>query len=128
MSADLTHNLSNIARALGKLKQFAADDPQREVERAGVIQAFEFSFELYWKTFKKIANDRGYQAGSPKTAVQWAFQEGIIEDDQLWLNMLEDRNRSVHSYNEHTAQAIFENICQGYIQAFETCLERLRVL
>ena len=128
MSVDLTHNLDNLDRALSKLKEFAQEGELREVERAGVIQAFEFSFELFWKTFKKIADDRGYRAGSPKTSLQMAFQEGIIEHEKIWLDMLEDRNRSVHSYNEATAQAILDNIRGGYIDAFDLCLERLKVL
>ncbi|WP_367142724.1 HI0074 family nucleotidyltransferase substrate-binding subunit [Desulfosporosinus sp.] len=61
--------------------------------RDGVIQRFEFTFELAWKTLKAVFEDEGLIGlNSPKTVLREAFAMGLIQDDELWLTMLSDRN------------------------------------
>jgi nucleotidyltransferase substrate binding protein (TIGR01987 family) len=67
-------------------------------DKAGAVQAFEFSYELAWKTMKKVLEDRGQITGSPKDTFRKAVAEGLIEDPELWFNFQEKRNLTVHTY------------------------------
>lgn len=74
-------------------------DPE-ELERAGIIQFFEMAFELAWKVMKDYLETEGFQVKSPKEAIKQAFQSGLVENGQAWIDALEDRNRTVHTYEE----------------------------
>ncbi len=81
-----------------------------ELERAGIIQFFEMAFELAWKVMKDYLETEGFQVKSPKEAIKQAFQSGLVENGQVWIDALEDRNRTVHTYEEKTAIEIAERI------------------
>ncbi|MHA0110909.1 HI0074 family nucleotidyltransferase substrate-binding subunit, partial [Klebsiella pneumoniae] len=91
-----------------KLRQFAATTDQSEVVRAGVIQAFEFTFELFWKVFQSLALEQGLSTASPKEALKAAFKLELISDETAWLDMLKDRNLTVHTYKEMLANEIYQ--------------------
>jgi nucleotidyltransferase substrate binding protein (TIGR01987 family) len=90
-----------------------------ELDRDGVIQRFEFTFELLWKTLKAILNYQGIECYSPRDCIKKAFRHGIIDDDEIFLDMLEDRNLSSHVYDEETAKEIFERIKKFYLKTLE---------
>ncbi len=72
--------------------------------------------ELAWKTIQDILNSRGYiDLKGPKPAIKQAFRDGIISDGQEWINMLEDRNKSTHLYDETLALEIFDKIQLQYL-------------
>ena len=84
------------------------------VERAGIIQFFEMAFELSWKLLKDYQLAEGFQVNSPRSAIKQAFQSGLIEDGHAWIQALEDRNLTTHTYNESTAQLVEEKIRTTY--------------
>jgi nucleotidyltransferase substrate binding protein (TIGR01987 family) len=96
-----------------------------ELEKQGLIQAFEFTHELAWNTLKDFLESRGETGiyGS-KDATRKAFAAGLIEDGETWMEMIQSRNRSSHTYNEAIANSIATAIVGGYVDAFEKFEER----
>ena len=74
------------------------------------IQRFEFTVELFWKLLKKILFSKGVTAQYPKDVLREAYAGALIDDEQLWINMLNDRNQTSHTYDEDLANKIYENI------------------
>jgi len=117
--------LDKLEQAFGRLKE-ALPEVRDDLDRDGVIQRFEFTVELLWKTLKIILAYQGVECASPRRCIKEAFRAGLIEDDEILLDMLEDRNRSSHIYDEATAEEIFERIAKVYIPVLEKTLETLR--
>lgn len=84
------------------------------LERAGLIQMFEFTFELSWKTLKDFLEAERYEVTSPKEVIRQAFQAGYIDDGGLWLEALDSRNFLSHSYDEKRALEAEELIANNY--------------
>ena len=99
--------LESLQRALGQLKAALAAhlaDPANEVIGMAVIKAYEFSFELSWKTLKDLLAYEGIDALLPREVLRQAFAYGLLSDGQLWIEMLEQRNLMAHTYDVHRAQ------------------------
>ncbi len=90
-----------------------------------LFSRFEFTFELAWKTVMRLARREGVECVSPRQAWRAALQLGWIDDDVLWLDMLDDRNRTSHTYNEQTAEAIFNRLA-SYHNALQALAQRLQ--
>lgn len=110
--------LSNFSKALAQLDEAMELMQLRQLsrlEKQGVIQAFEYSYELAWNTLRDFLLWQGIEGiiGSRDT-IREAFSQGLIEEGQGWMNMLADRNRTSHTYNEETAEAILSNISQQH--------------
>ena len=90
-----------------------------ELENQGLIQAFEFTYELAWNVLKDYLVWQGIEGitGSRDT-IREAFTRELITEGEIWMQMLVDRNRSIHTYNEKVANAILKNISAAYIQQF----------
>ncbi|WP_367026738.1 nucleotidyltransferase substrate binding protein [Methylococcus sp. ANG] len=91
------------------------------VERAGLIQFFGMAFELGWKLLKDFEEAEGFAPKSPRDAIKQAFQASFISQGHEWLEALEDRNLTTHTYNESTAVLVEQKIRSTYFP----CLERL---
>jgi nucleotidyltransferase substrate binding protein (TIGR01987 family) len=91
------------------------------VERAGLIQFFEMAFELGWKLLKDFQEAEGFTIKSPRDAIKQAFQTNIISLGHDWMDALEDRNLTTHTYNENTAIAVEQKIRTQYFP----CLRQL---
>ncbi|MEM7019605.1 MAG: HI0074 family nucleotidyltransferase substrate-binding subunit [Pseudomonadota bacterium] len=76
------------------------------IERAGLIQCFEMAFELSWKLLKGYLEAEGISVNSPRETLKQAFQASIIDSGHDWVDALEDRNLTTHTYNEETAIAV----------------------
>jgi nucleotidyltransferase substrate binding protein (TIGR01987 family) len=100
-----------------------------DLEKQGVIQAFEFTWELAWNVLKDYLNWQGEtEITGARDAVREAFNRGLIEEGQAWMAMLQDRNRTAHTYNESTMKEILASIEAQYIQhlsALETQFRKL---
>ncbi|MFD3157332.1 nucleotidyltransferase substrate binding protein [Haloimpatiens sp. FM7330] len=119
--------IQNFIRALDKLKEGLLQyDEENELLRDGIIQRFEFTFELAWKTLKEVFEDEGLIGlNSPKSVLREAFQAEIIKNEKLWLNMLMDRNATSHMYSESKAMEICKNIKEEYVKALENLKEQI---
>ena len=112
----------NFNRALDKLTNavtLANERDLTELEEQGLIQAFEFTHELAWKTMKDFISFQGTEEvyGS-KDASRLSFKVGLISDGQGWMNMIKSRNLSSHTYNEETADEIAFSIKNQYFNLF----------
>lgn len=87
------------------------------VEKAGIIQFFETSFELSWKLMKDYETYLGYEIKSPREAIKTAFSIDLIIDGEIWLEALMDRNLTVHTYDEETANEVYVKIKDEYFNA-----------
>ena len=117
----------DFERALKKLKialeKNIADD---ELYLDGLIQRFEFCFELSWKVMQIYLSYEGISVNSPRSAIRKSFENEIISDVEGWLDMLESRNLSTHTYDEITAKEIYKNIAEKYIFLFENFDETMK--
>lgn len=116
-------DLSAFRSALGRLGAALAQ-PKSEWTRDAAIQRFEFTFELGWKATARFAAREGVPAPSPREAIRAAFRLGWVADDAAWLDMLDDRNRTSHTYSERTAEEIFARLA-GHHAALSDLLSRL---
>ncbi|MBP3820828.1 nucleotidyltransferase substrate binding protein [bacterium] len=80
-----------------------------------LIQAYEMSFELAWKTLKDYLEYYGKIVENPRSAIKEAFSEKLIQDGQIWIEMMEARNKTSHTYREDFAKQTAENILNLYI-------------
>ena len=113
-----------LKEALKRLEE-ALLEAKSELEIDGVIQRFEFSFELLWKTLKFYLEEQGLSCNSPKSCLQEAFSAKIIDHEKDWLSMLEDRNLSVHIYDRETSRKIFNNIKNSYSKLIEKAVKKI---
>ena len=127
MKSRLDYSLNQFTKAVGRLREgisVAVD----ELDRDGVIQRFEFCFELLWKTLKIFLEDKGLEARSPKDSLRAAFGQGWITDEDAFLDMLEDRNKTSHIYSREESQRIFDRIKQQHLLQIEALARRLEGL
>ena len=111
---------NNFKKALLQLKKFIDKSTLNELEEQGIIQSFEYTYELGWNVIKDYLEYSGNSkiiAGS-RDAIAEAFRLGIIMDGEGWMIMFKDRNQSAHTYNEETAKAISENIFKNHFNLF----------
>lgn len=126
---NLEAKLSNFKNALQRLKeavqQFEQDDTN-DLLRDGLIQRFEFTYELGWKTTREYLEELGIvDRSSPKTVFKEAYAQKIIIDETNWLLMLKDRNTMSHMYSEELSQEIARRITDSYLGEFELLLSEL---
>ncbi|MFN4064565.1 MAG: nucleotidyltransferase substrate binding protein [Parazoarcus communis] len=112
----------NFQRALRQLTlamELKAQRPLSELEQQGLIQGFEFTHELAWNVLKDYLEMEGIQGlvGS-RSAVREAFKRGLVRDGDVWMDMIEKRNLSSHTYNQSVANALAEAITERYYPAF----------
>ena len=101
--------LAAFGLALGRLRHALAQ-PKTEWTRDAAIQRFEFTFELAWKAVARRARVEGVDCPSPRQALKAALRLAWIGDDDVWLTMLDDRNRTSHTYHEATAEEIYARL------------------
>jgi nucleotidyltransferase substrate binding protein (TIGR01987 family) len=118
--------ISNLTLAFASLNQFLAEPARTPAVQAGIVQAFEYTFELFWKAFQKVSEANGETTGSPRGALVAAVGMGLIVDADTWLRMLKDRNLTSHTYNQNLASEIVERIEFDYVESFEAALVGLK--
>ena len=124
---------TNYIQALARLEVYIAKETLTELEEPGFIQTFEFVSELAWNTIKDFYEDQGMDAVSgmlgiqgSKDAIRLAVQRGLIRDGKAWFRLIEDRNRTAHTYHEELAKTVADNIRNEYIVLFRGLAETLK--
>ncbi len=125
MKEEIRYAFSKLESAFVKLNE-GVNTAEDELEKDGVIQRFEFSLELIWKTLKLFLQNSGIEVKTPKESLKKAFNVGWIKDEKTFLDMLEDRNRTSHIYDKDTSDEILERIKNSYIQAMGQVLKELK--
>ena len=123
---------ANYTKALGTLRQAVALSGQRELsalEQQGLIQSFEFTHELAWKVMKDFLEFQGYPniIGS-RDAIREAFKNGLLNDGQVWIDMIDARNESSHTYDLARAEKIVASILTSFFPAFVELEDRFYIL
>jgi nucleotidyltransferase substrate binding protein (TIGR01987 family) len=118
----------NFMSAIEQLKSgILLFNNENDLLRDGLIQRFEFTFELAWKTLKVCFEDEGLIGiNSPKAVLKEAFSAGLIDNDNLWLEILNDRNSTSHIYNESLAIEICNKIINKYSDEFEKLASQIK--
>ena len=105
-------NFSKAMNHLGSALQFPNPDI---VQKAGIIQFFEMSFELAWNMVKDYLEEQGFvDIKSPRSALKKAFEMNIIENGHDWMDLLQDRNLTAHTYDEQKATDMEQLISNKY--------------
>ncbi len=107
---------AELENALQRLQEAVAQ-PESALVRDAVIQRFEFTFELVWKSLKLYLDRQGLDCGGPRSTLKKAFTEGLIasaDEADVWLRLLEDRNLTSHAYDEALATRIYRHIVKDY--------------
>ena len=120
----------NFDKSYKLLKKYSHKPITTELERAGIIQFFEMTFELAWKTMKDFLEYNGISEniGSPREILRRAFESHLIEDGEEWINMMLARNSLSHLYNEETSRKIYKEIKENYIKLLEKLNQRFETL
>ena len=102
-------DISSLIKAANKFNE-VLNLESNEIVRDAAIQRFEFTYELVWKTLRKIWLKRGVEANSPKNVFRLAAKDSIIEDIDTWFAFIDYRNNTTHVYNESIAEEIYKNL------------------
>ena len=94
-----------------------------ELDKDGVIQRFEFTFELLWKAIKLYLEHQGIIIKTPRESFMEAFRINLICDEKIFLDMLEDRKNSSHVYDKETSEKIFNRIKTIYVPEISRIIE-----
>lgn len=106
--------LANFNKAMSQLEAACEEDEYSDLERAGLVKTFEFSFELAWKTLRDLLFYEGYEENTPRDVLRRAFEAGYLDEAaaETALDALDKRNLLSHTYNEKTAQEA-ESLIKG---------------
>jgi nucleotidyltransferase substrate binding protein (TIGR01987 family) len=123
---------NNYRKALARLGEAVALAEERDLsdlEQQGLIQGFEFTFDLAWKTLQDYLrhHKRPNDNGGPNVIIEQALADGIIKGDEVWKAMKKSRDLTSHSYDGETADDIAENILDTYHSLFIQLETRLQL-
>jgi nucleotidyltransferase substrate binding protein (TIGR01987 family) len=115
------HNFKRAFQQLSAAVELAEKRDLSDLEQQGLIQAFEFTHELAWNTLKDFLESRGNtKIFGSKDATRAAFTAGLIADGPAWMEMIDSRNKSTHTYESNAADAIAKLIISNYQPAFKS--------
>lgn len=123
---------SNFEKAYKLLKEGieTSGDISSKLEKEGIIQRFEYTFELAWKTLKDYLEYGGILVNLPREIIKQSFAKSLITDGDAWIDMLEKRNLIAHTYDEKNFEIVIGLIKDKYFkaidQAYELLLEKSR--
>ena len=130
MNSKFETKLTNFKDAYERLSEAIEEFKQPNasgVIQDGVIQRFEFTYELAWKTIKVFLEDQGIvEVNSPKGIIKEAYAQKLLVDEKNWLLMLNDRKMTSYMYKKEMAKEIAERISLYYIKEFDMLLQKLR--
>ncbi|MCW0482978.1 nucleotidyltransferase substrate binding protein [Gaoshiqia sediminis] len=117
---------NNLRKAFNQLARFVEHEKLNEMEEQGLIKAFEYTYELSWKTLQDLLRDKGYhQIAGPKPVIEQSFQDGYLTNGTGWMRMHQSRNLTSHTYDEETAREIIDGIRNEYFFLLQDLIARL---
>lgn len=125
-NGEIQNLFGRFKEAYSRLKEAINIKEESDIKRDAVIKRFEFSYELLWKTYKKIARLQKLDYFSPKACFQFAFKSGLIEDEELFLEIIDARNKTTHVYSEEEAKKIYNFVKEKVINAFDAAEKKIR--
>ena len=119
----------NFKKALSQLKKFVDEKKLNEMELQGMIQSFEYTYELAWNVMKDYYEFQGVtDLQGSRDVIRLAFKRNLIEDGDNWMKMIESRIKSSHTYHEEITKEISELIVSKYYQLFCALHQKLEQL
>lgn len=118
MNERLENKFKNLTNALNRLREVLENkDTEFSIKRDSTIQRFEFTIELFWKFLKVYMEEMGVNGDSikfPRDILVKSYENGLITDEKVWINMMFDRNKTSHIYDEEEANKIYYSIENDY--------------
>jgi len=122
-------NFNKAFQLLDEAVQMGKQRPLSNLEKQGLIQAFEFTHELAWNVMKDYFDFQGTSSIiGPRDATREAFQKGLLTDGDEWMEMLKSRNLTSHTYNLDTANSIVDKIQKSYLNLFKAFQKKMQDL
>ena len=115
----------NFEKSYKLLEKYSNEPISTELERAGIIQFFETTFELAWKVLKDYLEAEGYVTKSPRESIKQAFQAEIIEEGHIWMDALSKRNLTSHTYDQVLAEKLVIEIKEQFLPLLRNLYEKL---
>lgn len=108
---------SNLVKAFRQLEKGVLLESPNEIEIQGIIQSFEFTFELCWKTLRDYLESQGIATAFPREVIKQAYRYNLLSNGELWLEMLSKRNLLAHTYDEKLAKEAYDLITKQYFSS-----------
>nr|WP_302830757.1 nucleotidyltransferase substrate binding protein [uncultured Bacteroides sp.] len=112
-----------LSRAINVVKATPDDD----LLQSGLVQTYEYTFELAWKTLKDYLELEGFLLRSPRETIRQGFQSGYITNAEDWLQALSDRNLTVHIYDDEIISRVLKDIFERYFFILQTFYETFKL-
>jgi nucleotidyltransferase substrate binding protein (TIGR01987 family) len=121
---------SNYQKALGQLEKFIEKGDLNQLEEQGLVQAFEYTYELAWNVMKDYFTyeQADENVTGSRDAIRLAFKRGLVVDGENWMDMIVSRVKSSHTYNEDTANEIVAKILNSYFDLFMAFNDKMKSL
>ena len=117
----------NFEKAFFQLERFMAKEILNEFEEQGLIHCFEYTYELAWNVMKDYLNYQGItEITGSIDAIRQAYNKGLIKQGKEWMQMVDDRIITVHSYNQETTKKIEKRIYKIYIPLFSNFYKQMK--
>lgn len=118
----------NLMKAFSLFEEAATAEGLSPLEQEGLIQRFEYTFELSWKTMKDYLEAQGLSPSYPRDVIKEAFSSGLVADGETWIDMLEKRNMLAHTYKETEFRESVRAVREAYYPCIKGLIETLQDL
>jgi nucleotidyltransferase substrate binding protein (TIGR01987 family) len=115
----------NLKQALSRLEEACVQEEYSNLELAGLVQTYQFTFELCWKTLKDLLTFEGYDVKTPRETIRKAFDVSLIDDIDRWFTALDSRNLLTHIYDEPMAKQTINRIKNEFEPMLRKCTDSL---
>lgn len=128
MSTDIRwkQRFQNFEKAILQLREAVNKKNLSDLEKAGLIQVYEFTFELAWKTMKDYLEEKEVVVKFPRDAIKEGIMYEVIKDGDVWMDMLQKRNLMSHTYDEKNAVLAYQLIVNEYFKELEEVYQTLK--
>jgi len=121
---------NNLNNAMSQFEKAVSEyEHLSDIGKEGLIQRFEYTYELFWLTMKDYLESEGIKSNFPRDVLKNAFHYEIIKDGDVWMDMLEKRNLLAHTYDEDNFKRALDLIINKYHnsleQVFQYFIERI---
>lgn len=124
------NNYHNALRRLAEVVNVMSVRQLNDFEADGLIQRFEFTFELAWKLIKSYAEYQGVdkEIMGSRDAVRWGLDNGLISESDVWMEMIKRRNDTSHTYDEAAAAEVVLRVKEAYFMEFVALFDKMKTL
>jgi nucleotidyltransferase substrate binding protein (TIGR01987 family) len=121
MTQKILDKQSNFKQALTRLEEINEKRPFSDLEQTGMIQRFVFTLELGWRLLEEVLVTEGnFEIKGSRDVVRIASKRGLINNSELWMEMIDKRNKLAHQYNEQSANDTFSRIKKAFISELQS--------